>query len=420
MPIFQRRRARRLSYLNGGLWATGNGLASSGLLIYMAIDLGTPRVGLGLAMIRAAPQLAGLLRLGAPALIGRLADRKRFCLLGYLASALVLCSLPWLARPGLLPTAGQSLSALVLLWCLYHLLQFLADVALWSWLADLAPVRVRGRFLGRRERWMLCGTIAGMLASGLFSYAWKSLHPFGTSLAWLCYAIPAALGAALMLAAMVPLARIPSLTPHAMRQPVGWLTTLCSPLGDRRFLRLLIFGCWFSFFNGAFQAPQDYYPVHVLGISFLLSQCLVALMRCGQWSVSPWAGRQVDRRGNRPVMMLSLALVAAGPLFYFLSTPQQPWWFVGASVMWIAYAGLNVGLPNLMLKLSPREANASYIATYYAVTGLCMAASTLVGASFSTIFAISFSTCPCWGRSIVSTWPFFRPGSCAAWGWPCC
>ena len=38
MPIFQHRRARRLSYLNGGLWATGNGLASSGMLIYMAID----------------------------------------------------------------------------------------------------------------------------------------------------------------------------------------------------------------------------------------------------------------------------------------------------------------------------------------------------------------------------------------------
>jgi hypothetical protein len=32
-----------------------------------------------------------------------------------------------------------------------------------------------------------------------------------------------------------------------------------------------------------------------------------------------------------------------------------------------------------MLKLSPRESNTPYIATYYAVTGLCLAVSTIVG-----------------------------------------
>ncbi len=47
--------------------------------------------------------------------------------------------------------------------------------------------------------------------------------------------------------------------------------------------------------------------------------------------------------------------------------------------MWIAYAGLNVGLPNLMLKLAPPQTNAPYIAAFDAVRGLCYAASTIVG-----------------------------------------
>jgi hypothetical protein len=78
-------------------------------------------------------------------------------------------------------------------------------------------------------------------------------------------------------------------------------------------------------------------------------------------------------------------------LFYFFSTPQAPWWFVGAWIVWIFYAGLNVALPNLMLKLAPGQSmgatagssssvsNTPYIAAYFTLTGLCYAANTILG-----------------------------------------
>jgi MFS family permease len=59
--------------------------------------------------------------------------------------------------------------------------------------------------------------------------------------------------------------------------------------------------------------------------------------------------------------------------------------------VWIAYAGLNIGLPNLMLKLasgqssgatgclSASASNTPYIAAYFTVTGLCYAANTILG-----------------------------------------
>jgi MFS family permease len=102
-------------------------------------------------------------------------------------------------------------------------------------------------------------------------------------------------------------------------------------------------------------------------------------MNLGQWTVSPWLGRLADRLGNRRVMFVSQLLVAAGLLFFAVATPSQWWWLVGAWVLWIAYAGLNVCLPNLMLKLSPHEANASYIAAFEATRGLCFAASAILG-----------------------------------------
>ena len=90
-------------------------------------------------------------------------------------------------------------------------------------------------------------------------------------------------------------------------------------------------------------------------------------------------GRFADRLGNRPVMLLSLPIVASGPLFYFFSTPEEWHWMTGAWIVWIAYAGLNVCLPNPMLKLAPSTDRASYIASFYAISGLCIAASTVLG-----------------------------------------
>ena len=377
LTVSERRRARRLAYLNGGIWAIGNGLASTTLVIYLALELDPKRAGLGIALILATRNVVGLLRFAAPAVIGRVVDRKRFCIGTYLLGTLVLLSLPWIAAPGRLPSADASLAALIALWCAYHLLQYVGTIALWSWLADLVPPGIRGRFIGRRERWIVAGEAAAMLCGGLFVWWWQQTYP--ATPRWLSYAITAALGGSFMLAAVVPLAWMPRLATSLTVRAGATLRAMLAPFCDPRFLRLVAFGCWFSFFNGVTQSAQNIYPVRVLGIHLFTMLALRTGMRCGQVAVSPWAGGLADRFGNRPVMIVSLLLVATGPLFFLAATPHEWWWFIGAWVVWIAYAGLNVCLPNLMLKLSPGDSNTPYIATYYAVTGLCYAASTIVG-----------------------------------------
>jgi MFS family permease len=378
LMVSTRRRARRLAYWNGGVWAIGNGLASTTLVVYLALDLGAGRIGLGIALILSARHLVGLLQLGAPALIGRLVDRKRFCLGAFLAGTLLLWSLPAAAAPGWLPSPGASLAGLVVLWCVYHLLQYVGMVALWSWLADLVPLRIRGRFLGRRHRWLVLGEATGALCCAAFVWGWQ--YPDPEQPRWIAYVIPAAVGGGYMMAALVPLL----LMPRAARSPVvrrgATLRAMLRPFGDGRFLRLVLFGCWFSLSNGLTQSAQFSYPGLLLGV--LAPVVLLTAetgMRIGQLTISPWMGQLADRLGNRPVMLGSLLLVAQGPLCYFFSTPGHPWWFIGAWVLWIAYAGMNVCLPNLMLKLSPGESNTPYIAMFYAVTGLCYAANTIIG-----------------------------------------
>ena len=176
--ILQRRRARRLAVWNGAVWSIGNGLVGTTLVIYWAKELNAPWIGLGLGLIGAGPQVVGLLRLGAPAMIARLADRKRFCIATFLLAVLPLALIPLLCTPGLLPSPSWSLAALILLWCLHQLLQYLATVALWSWLADAAPTRIRGRFLGWRQRWIMAGTAAAALIAATATTNAQDINEF--------------------------------------------------------------------------------------------------------------------------------------------------------------------------------------------------------------------------------------------------
>jgi len=371
----QRRQAIRWVYVNGFLWGLGSGLASVTLVVYLAMELGA--AGMAIGVILATPRLVGVTRQFAPLLIDRFANRKAFCIRCFFVSAILLASVPVFARPGYLPSPGASLAVLAILYCGYRLFEYLAAVALWSWFGDLVPQLVRGRFVGCRESWVNAGRIIGMLVSGLL--AWFFCQQLPRDVWWRVYAISAVLGAAAMLAALRPLRRIAPVDPVDGSRPRVTFDSLIGPFRDRRYWRLLVFGCWFSFFNGVTQTAQYIYPISILGLPLLLMLVLRIGMRSGQSAIAPWFGRLVDRIGNRPVLVVSQLIVATGPLFFLLATPKHWWIVVGAWVVWIAYAGLNVGLPNLMLKLSPEENNAPHIATYFAVSGLFFGVSTVVG-----------------------------------------
>jgi MFS transporter len=375
-PISPRRRAMRLGYLNGALWSIGNGLTTGTLIIYLAMELGAR--GVGVSLVLAIPALAGLLRVFTPLVIRWFGDAKRACLATCLLSYTLLLGLPVLVvlEPKLLPMS--PLKAMLALLCVHQLLEYVGTVALWSWLADLIPVRIRGRYFGQRQIWQLAVLIPTLALSGTFADRWRLSHPdqplFG-------YAIPNAVGAVLLLASLAPLVAMPArLGGGPARSPdvVPW-RSLIAPLGDARFCRLLWFGCWFSFFNGLTQAPQNIFPKAVLGLGLLDQAHMRTLMQLGQmgvsWLVGPWS----DRYGNRPVLIASQLLVASGPLFFLIATPEQPYWIGGAWIVWAAYAGINVCLPNLMLKLSEGRQRAAYVGTYFAITSLCYAASTVAG-----------------------------------------
>jgi MFS family permease len=364
-----------LANANAALWAVGNGLVSTLLVIYLAADLGAE--GLAISLILAAPRLAGVLRLCVPALIASWQSRKAVCLIAYAASAIVLFAVPSVAA--LEATAADSIAVAVLVgaWCLYHLAEYVGTVALWSWLGDITPRPVRGRLLGHRERWLVIGRLGGLAASASLALAWRWFLPQGPR--WLPLALSASFGASMMLLAIIPLANMPAVRHAPSAVPQAPWRTLWRVFFDPAYRRLLVFSCWFSLVNGLTAAAQELYPIRVLGFGYPLRLLLQSAMRMGQLTIAPWMGRLVDRWGNRPVMIISQLITATGPLFFLAATPDRPWLVAGAFAVWIAYAGLNVGLDNIKLKLASEENNAPYIAAFHAISDLANALTIIVG-----------------------------------------
>lgn len=366
LPTRVIRRAMTLASMNAGLWAIGNGLVSTSLVIYLAAELGA--AGLSISFILAAPRFAGLLRLAVPAVMGRILNRKGLCVVSYALSAVVLCIVPATAVLAKRIRPGGAIAMLVGAWCVYHVAEYAGTVSLWSWLGDLTPRRVRGRLLGGRERWLALGRVGGMAVSVVLASLWAWIWPQAPR--WQPLALSAAIGATTMLVAVAPLTMMPGLPRSPSSMPRMPWRSLVGAFHDPAYARLLLFVFWFSIANGITAAAQEVYPIRVLNIPYAGRQLLQGITRGGQFAIAPWMGRLVDVWGNRPVMIVSQAIVMTGPLFFVAATTARPWLIAGAFVVWIAYAGLNVGLDNIKLKLAPADNNAPCVAVYHSVADL--------------------------------------------------
>lgn len=396
------RRAIRAGYIAAVVWACGNAIASSILFSYLIQELGAK--GRQVAYLQVVPALFGLLRLLTPLVIDRLYGTKRtYLFLSGAAYALLFAIAPAIEFGRETASRPAALSLLIGIYCVHQLLEQIAVIALWTWLADLIPRRLRGRFFARRNIWQLIVVIPTLLASGFYIdlaiaaerkattatrdassivEAAKPAPIASRPYAAAHYGTLINLSAVLMLASLAPLAAVPqgatSQSSTRSNQRHG-LQALVASLREPGALRLVLYGCWFSLSNGLFTAAQFVFPKAVLNLGLGTVNAMQTTMRVGQIGFSAWAGPASDRFGNRPVIVLSQLLIGAAPLFYFLASPNFPYWLFGAWILWSAYAGINICVPNLTFRLVPPAERSALYAVYQALSGLMFAVGALAG-----------------------------------------
>lgn len=355
-------------------------MASGLVVFYLAAALGVPS-GLATAMIFASPSLAGILRCFAPVLLDRFPHKKQFCVTANFTQIAFLIAMVGITRPGVLsnPTA---ITLLVTFWCAANLCEHLSWISLLAWYGEIFPERTRGRFFGKLERRRLIGEVAGLLLSiGLATLARHFLP--ATFPKYAIYSAILLLGTLFLAGSPYFLLRAATVSRSVAVFP-SWaerVRQLRAPFLSRRYRPLLAYGAFFSFFVQLEQVSQQQFPKTLLvaGFAFLVTTSFRLITKLGQAAVGPFCGRWLDRHGTVRVLLLSQLLTAAAPLFYLVASPSCWWLMYGAPVFWIAYVGLNVGLPQVQLQLADSQDTPPWIAAYGLTCGVFAFAGVLTG-----------------------------------------
>lgn len=381
---------------NSFLWGLGNTLVSTTLIIYIVFGLvdrsSFSWLFLTTAVLTASPRILGVMRAFAPKMLGG----KR-CMTQKAAGYLTLSGLTLSLIPVLVLLEGRTsvtalIIGLILLWAIHHLNQYIGTIAINCWIGGHVADDVRGQFYAAKNRYELAGAIA---ASALAFYLKDVVFPVDRLLFW------AWMGAALIILSNIPLLfcsreagtfeRQPDSLPEKTSDKPSTQSTLFSPLQFKTFCLFLLYGIAFSFTNGLTQTSQYQYSIHGLKISYEFNLLLIAISRIGQWAISWFIGRWSDLN-LRTTMMISQFIVAVG--LFFLGVANENFYYVPIYLSWICwtgYAGLNVGIPKHLHRLSYENvARAATFSLYYAFGGIAFSISLILSGAVLDFLSFSF------------------------------
>jgi len=259
---------------------------------------------------------------------------------------------------------GLGASLLVFFLCLASLFGAAAQPPWLSWLADLVPERLQGRFIGRRDAWIAFGTICVIIP---ISYVLDIVSP-----EWKAPALAiAALGGCLVGFADLSLHRqIPE--PECGCDNDSFLHHVMEPIRDRRFLPWLVFSTVWNFGMNLGAVLSFVYFVDDIGIrnNYLGGTlALIVVPLLGTFCTSRLSGWLIDTWGIRNVLFVSHALWGIQPLFWLLATP-------GTAIIWLCVSSIVGGATtsasvNASIKLMTRMPTRNRRPMYLAVA-TCM------------------------------------------------
>ncbi len=228
--------------------------------------------------------------------------------------------LPLVALPFLPLSDGAKLAVLLSVAAASSLLSAVANNAWFSWMSDLVPEAIRGRYFGRRTALCAVGGALASLSAGSLLDRSKAQGRAGAALAALAL-VACASGA---VTAWLMARQVDPAKGRAAPLKPDWSRAL-APFRDARLRPLLAYQmAW----NAAVGLAAAFFNVHMLD-NLKMGFALVSLQLAGVAAVRvlsvPLWGLALDRVGARPVLILCSFGIGLVPLVYLLPTPLVLW-----------------------------------------------------------------------------------------------
>ncbi len=368
---------------SGGFAQTMGTLNGGAFLVAFALLLGANNIIIGLLF--AATPLAQILQMPAVYLVDKL-RRRRLLLVGSAVIGrlawLLIAALPFFFEPRL------RVPLLLVALAFYFATGAVTGCAFNSWMRDLIPDTILGRFFAKRASIAVAvGAVMGLVAS----FAVDSFIRHGGNAA-LAYAVLFCFGCVCGMIDLAFVLGVPE-PPMASNGHGGFARRLARPFADPHFRQLLIFMGFWSF---AINLVVPFFAVYmfkrlelslawVMGLSVISQVMYVLFMHI--WGVLS------DRFSNKNVLGLSGLMFLVTFVMWPFTSFDGPHVFTIPLLIWIhvvtgiSTAGVNLCAGNIALKNAPRDEATAYLAGNSLIAGLAAMIGPLIGGLLGDFFA---------------------------------
>lgn len=359
LPPSQVQKGMRMSVADGVFSQIFLTITTGSFVTALALFLGASDFVLGL--ITALPVLAQLVQLPAAWMVERRGDRRRLTVWSSMGRQFWLVPVLLLFVP--IPSEWRLGLALTAMAVAFGCLAISTNAWL-SWMSDLIPAGLRGRFFSVRNT-MLALIGLGVIFGGgqLLDAARRAGH---ADLGFLTlYGIACAAG----LLSTYFVSRQPE-PPFRRAGGTTFLALVQAPWRDRSFrgfmLTLTLWNIGINLGSPFFsaQALQGLHVNYAQLATFDMTTAAVSLLSGPIW------GRWADRVGHRRTLLLSMTGAAPLALTWLFITPDSLWLLYANNMLsGIFWPGVNLALTNRLMERAPAAGRAGYLALYSAITG---------------------------------------------------
>jgi len=259
-----------------------------------------------------------------------------------------------------------------------------------TWIANLIPGRIRGRYLGFRSTAVSLSTIITFLAGGAILDFFKRNGEIDFG-----FSILIGIAGISGIAAAMAIKKFPEMKsiPSVIRPNIEYFL---EPFRNPVFKKLMVI---FFVWNLGTGVASAFFAAHML-INLKMSFTQVSIYSAASLiaaviSNRSW-GKLIDRYGSRPIIIVCTLGLSIVPLIWLFPRPGFIWilWIetIYAGILW---AGFNLAALNLPIAISPPKNRTIYLATFTVISGIGFFTASLIGGLLAQIWKpLSYSIGP--------------------------
>ncbi len=382
----QLEKALNLSILDGSLSAIMGSLCGGIFLIGFVLKVLEADAG-KIGIIASLPMFANLIQFMGSYIIEKTGKSKLLCLLSISLSRILWLLIILLPFKIFSPLDDYRIWVVVAVIGVSSLFSSLSGVAWVSWMSNLVPDKKRGSYFGKRNMVTSFSGMIFVLIGGRFLSFWENTYPDNLTGGFIAI-FSAGLAAGLL--SLVFLGIIPEISYKDKDDNSGFsLSRFTAPFRDRNFIKLILaVSVWIFAINLA--APfYGVYMINNLNINFSNLTVFATAATISTLIMMKIWGPITDRLGNKPVIIVSSAILISVPFIWMTAVPGFYYLpVITAHILSGAFmAGAGLSQFNILIKLSPQSGRSAYLALYAAVTGLIGAAAPISGGIISDTMA---------------------------------